>query len=136
MAQRTRAINDFADAASAAVGLHELYGSFAAAALLDDDGTILDMRPFAGDDTCIVCALEWALDVADDWHNAQEIVLLSGTSQSLRDAREDDIRMYQGLREEIATYDMELIDWIQTDGSDIRSLTFTCDVSPRWGAAP
>ena len=100
MSQRTRAITQFADAVSAAAGLEALYGRFAAAALLDDeDGTILDMRPFTGEATCVVCALEWALDVADDWRSAHRVVLLSGGGGSLRDLREDDIRMYQGLRE-------------------------------------
>jgi hypothetical protein len=135
MAQRTRAINHFADAVCAAVGLHQLYDRFAAAALLDDDGTILDMRPFAGDDACVACAVERALTVASDWHSAQQIVLLSGAPHSLRDAREDDIRLYQGLRDDIAAEGMELLDWIQTDGADVRSLTFTCDVTPSWDAA-
>jgi hypothetical protein len=136
MSQRTRAINQFAEAVYAAIGLYELYGWFAAAALLDDDGTILDMRPFAGDDTCVVCALEWALNVAGDWHSAHRVVVLSGTPGSLRDPREDDIRMYQSLRDALDDHDLELIDWIQTDGADVRSLTFTCDVVPNWGDEP
>jgi hypothetical protein len=132
MSQRTRAIHQFAEAAYVAFGLYELYGRFAAAALLDDDGTILDMRPFSGDDTCVVCALEWALDVADDWHSAHRVVLLSGMPGSLRDPREDDIRMYQSLLDALDDHDVDLLDWIQTDGNDVRSLTFTCDVVPNW----
>ncbi len=132
MSQRTRAIHQFAEAAYAAVGLYELYGRFAAAALLDDDGTILDMRPFTGDDTCVVCALEWALNVADDWMSAHRVVLLSGSPSSLRDPREDDIRMYQSLRDALDDHDVDLLDWIQTDGNEVRSLTFTSDVVPNW----
>lgn len=136
MAQRTRAINHFADAVCAAVGLHQLYDRFAAAALLDDDGTILDMRPFAGEDACVACAIEWAIAVATDWRSAHQIVLLSsGTPHSLRDVREVDIRLYQGLRDDIAAEGMELVDWIQTDGADVRSLTYTCDVTPSWEGA-
>jgi hypothetical protein len=137
MSQRTRAITQFADAVSAAAGLEALYGRFAAAALLDDeDGTILDMRPFTGEATCVMCALEWALGVADDWRSAHRVVLLSGGGGSLRELREDDIRMYQTLRETLDGYDIELVDWIQTDGDDIRSLTFTCDISPNWDDPP
>jgi hypothetical protein len=138
MSSRTRVITHFAEAVRVAVGLHELYGRFAAAALLDDeDGTILDMRPFSGDDTCIVCALEWAVDVAEDWHRAHRVVLLSAASGSLRECREDDIRMYQMLRDALGEHAIELIDWVQTDGVDVRSLTFTCDVTPNWDdAAP
>jgi hypothetical protein len=133
MSQRTRAINQFADAVGAAIGLQTLYGRFAAAALLDDeDGTILDMRPFTGEDTCVVCALEWALGVADGWHAAHRVVLLSGGGGSPRRLREDDVRLYQGLREALDAHDIELVDWIQTDGDDIRSLTFTCDITPNW----
>jgi hypothetical protein len=133
MSQRTRAINQFADAVSTAVGLDALYGRFAAAALLDDDdGTILDMRPFTGEATCVVCALEWALGVADGWHSAHRVVLLSGGGGSIRDVREDDIRMYQNLREALDAHGVELLDWIQTDGDQIRSLTFTCDITPNW----
>jgi len=137
MIQRTRAINQFADAACAAVGLHDLYGRFTAAAVIDDDdGTILDMRPFAGEEACVVCAVEWALNVAEGWHAAHRVVLLSGGGAPLRDAREDDIRMYQTLREALDVDGIELVDWIQTDGDDIRSLTFTCDITPNWDDQP
>jgi hypothetical protein len=137
MPQRTSAINSFFDAAGAAVGLHGIYGRFAAAALLDDhDGTILDMRPFTGHDTCVVCAIEWALMLSDDWHSAHRVVLLSGGADSLRDPREDDIRLYQNLREALDEHAVELVDWVQTDGSDVRSLTFTCDVTPNWDHEP
>ncbi len=136
MSSRTRVITQFAEAVHVAVGLHELYGRFAAAALLDDDGTILDMRPFSGDDTCVVCALEWALNVADDWQHAHRVVLLSAASGSLHECREDDIRMYQSLSDVLDEHGIELVDWIQTDGVDVRSLTFTCDVTPRWDDPP
>lgn len=137
MSQRTRAINEFSDAVVAAVGLQEIYGRFAAAAVIDDDdGTILDLRPFAGEDACVVCALEWALNVADEWHSAHRVVLLSGGGPSVRAVREDDIRLYQDLREELDAHDIELVDWVQTDGDEIRSLTFTCDLSPNWDDQP
>ena len=40
--------------------------------------------------------------------------------------------MYQSLRDALDDHDIELLDWIQTDGDDVRSLTFTCDVVPNW----
>jgi hypothetical protein len=137
MSSRTRVITQFAEAVHVALGLHELYGRFAAAALLDDeDGTIVDLRPFSGEDTCVVCALERALNVAHDWQHAHRVVLLSAASSSLHESREDDIRMYQSLSDVLDEHGVELVDWIQTDGVDVRSLTFTCDVSPRWDAPP
>jgi len=136
MTQRTHTITDLAEAAFVAIGLHDILGRFAAAALIDDeDATIIDLRPFAGDETCVVCAVEWALHVADDWQSAHRLVLLSSDPRSLRDAREDDIRLFQELRRELESHGFALVDWIQTDGSDIRSLSFTCDVTSGWDAA-
>lgn len=132
MSPRTPVITHFAEAVHTAVGLQDLYGEFAAAALLDDDGTILEMRPFSGDDTCVVCAVEWAVNVADDWQCAERVVLLSSASGPLRECREDDVRLYQRLHDALDVHGIELVDWIQTDGDDIRSLTYTCDLAPTW----
>jgi hypothetical protein len=133
MVARTPVITHFSDAVQAALGLHQLYGRFTAAALIDDDdGTILDMRPFSGDDACVVCSIEWAARIATDWHRAHGVVLLSSSQASLDECREDDVRMYQSLHDALAQHDLQLIDWIQTNGDDIRSLTFTCDVTPSW----
>jgi hypothetical protein len=140
MPPRPRAIHDFADAVGAAVGLQELYGRFAAAVLLDDDGAIVDMRPFAGEHACIACAIEWAINLVDrpraDRPRADRIVLLSGEVSSVRAPKEDDIRVYQELGDELDHHGFELVDWVQTDGTLIRSLTFTCDVAPHWDEEP
>jgi hypothetical protein len=130
MSSHTRSINHFADAVGAALGLQELYGRFAAAAVLDDAGAIVDMRPFAGDSACVVCAIEWAVN--GDAPDAERIVLLSGGDESVRHAKEVDIRFFQDVRDELDAHGFELVDWIQTDGAMIRSLTFTCDAAPRW----
>jgi hypothetical protein len=135
MSPRTRAINHFADAACAAVGLQELYGRFAAAVLLGDDGEIVDMRPFAGERACVACAIEWAVNFVDH-PRAHRIVLLSSDSSSVRHAKEDDIRLYRELCDELDLNGFELVDWIQTDGDLLRSLTFTCDLAPNWDDEP
>jgi hypothetical protein len=135
MSPRTRAIHHFADAVCAALGLQELYGRYAAAALLDDDGAVVDMRPFSGDRACVACAIEWAIN-GDDDDEARRIVLLSGEGDSVRHAREDDIRFYQDVREQLDRHGFELVDWVQTDGDLIRSLTFTCDTDPNWDDDP
>lgn len=133
MDPRTPTISGLSEAMRVALALHDLYGRFAAAAVVDDlDGTLLDLRPFAGEAACVVCAVEWALQVADDWHHAHRIVLLSGDGHPVREPRELDIRIFQEVRRELRAHGMTLVDWIQTDGDDLRSMTLTCDVRSGW----
>lgn len=128
----TPSISGLADAALVALRLHDVCGRFAAAALIDDDDTVIDLHPYVGCDACLFCAIERAIRTADDWQSADRIVLFSGDRRTSEPAREDDIRIFQQLRREVEQYDLELFDWIQTDGDLIRSLTFTCDAEPAW----
>jgi hypothetical protein len=72
------------------------------------------------------------MDVADDWQHAHRIILISGDAQRVRKVREDDVWCFQELRTQLAEVGFDLVDWIQTDGRELRSLSVTCDVTPRW----
>ena len=133
MTVRTLTIDDLTDAALVALGLHNLCGRYSAAALIDeDDDTVLDLRPFIGDDACIVCAAEWALNAADGWRTPLHVVLFSSDERPLHEVREADIQLFQQLRLALEEADLDLVDWVQTDGHCFRSLTFTCDTDPYW----
>jgi hypothetical protein len=136
MGDTTRSIADFTAAVHTALTLHGLYGRYVAVALLDDAGGIIDMTPFAGPDACVLCAVEWANSVSHSDPRATRAVLLSGTERSVRELREDDVRLYQLIRDELAGVDLDVLDWIQTDGDQIRSLTFSCDTTTAWEDAP
>jgi hypothetical protein len=136
MNDATRTMTDFASAVHTALALHDLYGRYAAVALLDQTGEIIDMTPFSGDAACVLCALEWAAGVDELKVGADRAVVLSGTTEMVLDLREDDIRLFQLMRDELGRCDVEVVDWIQTDGDQIRSLTFSCDVEPAWDDEP
>jgi hypothetical protein len=132
MGDTTRSIADFTAAVHTALALHGLYGRYVAVALLSTDGEIVDMTPFAGEDACVPCAVEWANTVSHSDPRATRAVLLSGSDLSVRQLREDDIRLYQLARDALAGVDLEVLDWIQTDGDQIRSLAFSCDTVTAW----
>jgi hypothetical protein len=134
MPSTTRSIHSFADAVATALGLYDLYGRYAALALLDDDRTIIDMTPFSGDAACVLCAVEWADCLLHSDPHSSQAVLLSGTEQSVLELREDDVRLFGFIRDELGALDVEVLDWIQTDGENIRSLAFSCDVDTVWEA--
>jgi hypothetical protein len=134
----TLTIHDFTDAALVALGLHDLCSRYAAVALVDeDDDTVLDLRPYFGDDACVVCASEWASEAATGWRDAAVgVVLFSSDGRPVTEVREHDIELFRRLRSDLEAERLDLIDWIQTDGDCFRSLAFTCDTNPYWPDEP
>jgi hypothetical protein len=132
MSTTVRTIHDFTAAVRTALGLHEIYGRFAAVALLDDDHRIIDMTPFSGEATCVMCAVEWAHALAHTEARASHAVVFSGGEQLSSDLREDDVRLFQTVRDALEALDLVVLDWLQTDGEQLRSLAFSCDVDPSW----
>lgn len=132
MTSLTRSIPDFTAAVHTAITLHDLYGRYATVAVLDPEGRILDMTPFAGDDACVLCATEWAACRCGSDERADHAVVLSGSGGSVLELREDDVRLFHFIRDELASCELEVLDWIQTDGQQVRSLAFSCDVVPAW----
>lgn len=132
MPTTVRTIHDFAAAVRTVLALHDVYGRFAAVALLDDDDAIIDMTPFSGEATCVMCAVEWAHALAHAEPRVSRAVVLSGAADLAPELREDDVRLFQAAREHLEAVDLEVLDWLQTDGEQIRSLAFSCDVDPPW----
>lgn len=132
MDDATRTISSFSSAVLTVLSLHDLYGRFAAVALLDGGGAIIDMTPFSGDAACVLCAVEWATCLAEGDERAAHAIVLSADGDPVVELREDDIRLFQLMRDELGRADLDVLDWIQTDGDQVRSLSFSCDVETAW----
>jgi hypothetical protein len=132
MPATTRTIHDFPTAVRTVLALHQLYGRFAAVALLDLDDQIIDMTPFSGEAACVMCAVEWSLAFVHADRRARRAVVLSGADELAPDLREDDVRLFQSVRHHLEALDVQVRDWLQTDGAEVRSLAMSCDVEPAW----
>lgn len=119
-------IRTFEDAVCEGFALSESFKQAQTAALLDDDGHILDMTVFSRDVHTVDVALDWAHCMLCNIEGIARIVLFSITKQPVEDIKEDDIRTFEAAREVFRReWDVDLLDWIQCDGDQMRSLAFT-----------
>ncbi|MGQ0802620.1 MAG: hypothetical protein ACT4PI_01970 [Actinomycetota bacterium] len=128
-------IKGFADAVGAAMGIKDRFGHGHGAALLDDDGVVLDLTLFTADEHTVDTALGWAYCFVLNHPHTRRLVLLSAVRDSVRTPREDVLAVLRRARDEFAHCGVEIVDWIQSDGDDIRSVAFTAEPDAGGSAA-
>lgn len=115
-------IDGFFDAAALAIELHDLFGTYATAVGLGADGTVLDLTVFTDDRASFDAALDWAHCLVVGDARIQRIVLMSSTAADLDVLAETDLDDYRAARDTFRTWDVEILDWLQTDGDTVRSM--------------
>ena len=128
MSKDALAIRGFVDAVAEAMAIQRRFTRGHAAAILDDAGTLLDLTVFTAPDHSMHDALDWAGCILLDDGRATRLVLLSAVTTSVRRACEGDIDVLRRARARFGERGVTVIDWIQTDGEDIRSLAFTLGI--------
>jgi hypothetical protein len=125
MSKDALAIRGFADAIAEALAIQQRFRRGHAAAVLDDAGTLLDLTVFTARDHSMHDALDWAACVVLNDERARRLVLLSAVTTSVRQPYEADLEGLRRARAQFGERGVTVVDWIQTDGEDIRSLAFT-----------
>lgn len=125
MTHGTIHIQGFADALVAAGGLYARFHHCHAAALLDDDGAVLDLTAFASARHSIDDSLDWARCMVLNEPRATRLVLLSVLRDGVEEVQEAHLATFRQAREVFGGDGVEILDWIQTDGEQFRSLAFT-----------
>jgi hypothetical protein len=128
MSEDTLAIRGFVDAVAEAMAIRQRFRRGHAAAVLDDAGTLLDLTVFTAHDHSMHDALDWASCMVLDDDRATRLVLLSAVTTSVRQPCEADLGVLRRARAAFGDRGVTVIDWIQTDGEDIRSLAFTLGI--------
>lgn len=121
MGSPTRTIRSSADAVDAATALRERYRHAHAVAILDAHGRVLDLTPFRRATETVDDALNWANCLVSDDERATKMVLLSAVSDVMV-LREEDARTLKLAQTVFARYDIEIVDWVQCDGTWTRSI--------------
>lgn len=129
-----RVIESFVEAAYAALDLRDRHPRAHVAVLLDDDGRVVDFEPFVGPDSSVDQALHWADCMVATYPEIQRMVLLSAVDDEVLTLRESDLDRFRWARQSYECDDVEVVDWILTDGEHIRSLSCSVDPEP-WGVA-
>ena len=128
MSNDALAIRGFVDAIAEAMAIQQRFGRGHAAAVLDDAGTLLDLTVFTAREHSMHDALDWASCMVLDDDRATRLVLLSAVTTSVREPREADLDVLRRARVLFGDRGVTVVDWIQTDGEDIRSLAFTLGI--------
>jgi hypothetical protein len=131
----TLTIRGFADAIAGALAIHHRFRRGHAAAVLDATGTVLDLTVFTACDHSMGDALDWAACVVRSDERARRLVLLSAVTTGVRQPREADLAGLRQARARFEEQGVTVVDWIQTDGEDIRSLAFTLGIDAWDGAS-
>ena len=115
-------IDGFFDAAALAIELHDLFGRYATAVALASDGAVVDLTVFTEEHAEVDAALDWAHCLVVHDHRVERLLLLSSTTADLEILAEQDLADYRHAREVFGTWDVEVVDWLQTDGDTVRSM--------------
>jgi hypothetical protein len=134
MSNDALAIRGFADAIAEALAIQQRFRRGHAAAVLDEAGSVLDLTVFTARDHTMHDALDWAGCMVQSDERATRVVLLSAVTTSVRQPCEADLDVLRRARARLGEQGVTVVDWIQTDGEDIRSLAFTLGIDA-WGSA-
>jgi len=134
MSKDTLAIRGFVDAVAEAMAIQQRFRRGHAAAVLDDAGTLLDLTVFTARDHSMHDALDWASCMVLNDDRATRLVLLSAVTTTVRQPCEADLDALRRARTLFGDRGVTVVDWIQTDGEDIRSLAFTLGIDA-WDSA-
>lgn len=121
MGSPTRTIRSFADAVDAVTALRKRHRHAHAAAILDAHGRVLDLTPFRRSKHTVDDALNWVNCLVSDDERATRVVLLSAVGDVMV-LREQDARVLKLAQTVFARYDIEIVDWVQCDGTQTRSI--------------
>ena len=129
-----RLIESFVEAAYAALDLRDRHAHAHVAALLDEEGRVVNFEPFVGPDSSVETALHWADCMITNYPEIQRMVLLSAVENEVLTLREANLDLFRSTRRSYELDGVEVVDWILTDGEHIRSLSCSVDPEP-WGVA-
>jgi hypothetical protein len=125
-------LSSFADAVGAALGLHHLLWRSHVMIGLDVHGSVLDLTA-PGEDHTAHTALDWARQLSLEDHRLQWLLLLSAVGDDpLSELRESDLTLFREARRGLLTHHVEWRDWILTNGSELRSMAFSCSTDDAW----
>ncbi len=134
MTHGTIRIRGFDDALAAAAALYDRFHHCHAAALLDDDGVVVDLTPFTSIRQSIDDPLDWAHCMVLNKPRVTRLVLLSAQPGGVDQVQEAHLHTLRVAREVFGREGVEVLDWVQTDGVDIRSLAITAGLRT-WGGS-
>ena len=121
-------IPGFGDAAAAAFGIRDRFRRAHGYALLDADGTVLDLRVCTLRKESIEWAVRWAEGMAKVTPGVTHAVLFSAVRKGVADElREADVELLRDARARLAESDVLLVDWLQCDAEHVRSIDLASD---------
>jgi hypothetical protein len=132
MGDDTLAIRSYAEAVAAAMGMSERYGYGHAAAALDAHGSLIDLTVFHEPHQTIYDALFYAHGLMLFDPSVTRLVLLSALRRDVSGVKERDIETLRGAQRLFGESGVEIVDWVQTDGSLFRSVGVTTEHQGVW----
>lgn len=124
------AIRTYTDAVAAAVGISEGYGYGHAAAALTADGTLVDLTVFSEPFQTVYDALFYAHGLILFDPTVTRLILLSALQRNVGNLMERDVEILRGAQRLFGDCDVEILDWVQTDGKNVRSIALTTEQGP------
>lgn len=127
-------IRSFSDALAALLGLERRFGQMHAVMLLDTDGRVIDAvaltAPRSLDE-----AVSLGTTLAGGHDRVRRALLLSGGAASVEQIVEAEIERWRRFRDLFSDVGVELVDWLASDGDNIRSYAITDEGEVAWSPA-
>lgn len=125
-------IRSYAEAAGAALGISEGYGYGHAAAALDAGGSLLDLTVFSEPFHTVYDAMFYAHGLVLFDPTVKRLILLSALRRDVANLMERDVEILRGAQRLFGDCGVEVVDWVQADGHNIRSIAMTTAERAPW----
>ncbi|MGH8909477.1 MAG: hypothetical protein ACRD0K_24010 [Egibacteraceae bacterium] len=102
--------------------------------LIDRNGGVVDLTPFAESCHDIDTALNWARCFAGSHADVAGMVILSTGHDDVTHPSEDDLMLFRTARSVFGEIGVTVHDWIQHGADELRSLAITSGQAAPWPA--
>ncbi|MCX7621221.1 MAG: hypothetical protein N2037_10310 [Acidimicrobiales bacterium] len=119
-------IVDLLDALQLTIDLYDRFGRFHAVVPLGTDGSVMSVVAFTGPRPNDYTDVNRAALIVMTTIDTNCLLLASYTPYSQREPHEADIEVFHRVSADFRKLNIEILDWVLTDGEHLRSMAYTC----------
>jgi hypothetical protein len=127
-------IRSFSQSLEVLLGIEHRFRRVHAVMLLDADSRVVDGFAFTSRHATAEQAAEAGLVVGTSHGVIRRALLLSAGVAPVVVVEEADLQLWRDFVDDFAAVGIELLDWLASDGDNIRSFAITTDAARAWAA--
>ena len=127
-------VRSFSQSLGVLLGVQRRFGFAHAVMLLDADSRVVDGVAITDPAPTPDDAVESAIVIGSTYDVVRRALLLSAGVDGVVDLTEADLDRWRRYVDDFAAVEVDLVDWLASDGQHVRSFAITTDAASAWAA--